>query len=403
MSRIVVKVGSNVLTRKDGKPNVTNMSALVDQMSSLRASGHEVILVSSGAVACGRGAVIPRRSANLDVTDILPGVATDLTAFAAPGSMDVTLTWLNPATDNAGKALSSIARIEILVGEDVVETLTDALVPGEEASATVTVNESGVLTFSVVVYNENGCSDKEAPSVTLFVGKGQEMPYAADFNDWDIINKGDALDSWKVDSEGSAYFFGYYQVDDAIHSPYLYMPAGEDYTLTFTTFGQSDDDSGEFALHAGYDSDNMTVVKELSHSGIEEKTHSITLRPTMVSTFADEDDEAIEIPAGNVKIGFHINTGGSAYIKNLKIEKAQLTGIENVSVDGAAALVCVDGVVTFGQGLTDVVVADLTGRVLYQSGVAPASLDLRGLGASGLVIVSAHSAAGQATAIKVAL
>ena len=61
MSRIVVKVGSNVLTRKDGKPNVTNMSALVDQMSSLRASGHEVILVSSGAVACGRGAVIPRR------------------------------------------------------------------------------------------------------------------------------------------------------------------------------------------------------------------------------------------------------------------------------------------------------------------------------------------------------
>ena len=61
MSRIVVKVGSNVLTRADGKPNVTNMSALVDQIAALRAHGHEVILVSSGAVACGRGAITPSR------------------------------------------------------------------------------------------------------------------------------------------------------------------------------------------------------------------------------------------------------------------------------------------------------------------------------------------------------
>ena len=61
MSRIVVKIGSNVLTRKDGKPNVTNMSAIVDQIAHLRDNGHELILVSSGAVACGRGAVTPLR------------------------------------------------------------------------------------------------------------------------------------------------------------------------------------------------------------------------------------------------------------------------------------------------------------------------------------------------------
>ena len=58
--RIVVKVGSNVLTRPDGMPNATNMSALVDQIAALRALGHEIVLVSSGAVACGRGAVSPR-------------------------------------------------------------------------------------------------------------------------------------------------------------------------------------------------------------------------------------------------------------------------------------------------------------------------------------------------------
>jgi len=52
--RIVVKIGSNALTRSDGRLDVTRMSALVDQIAWLRQRGYEVILVSSGAVACGR-------------------------------------------------------------------------------------------------------------------------------------------------------------------------------------------------------------------------------------------------------------------------------------------------------------------------------------------------------------
>ena len=52
--RIVIKIGSNVLTRQDGKLDVTRMSALVDQVAWLRKQDIEVILVSSGAVACGR-------------------------------------------------------------------------------------------------------------------------------------------------------------------------------------------------------------------------------------------------------------------------------------------------------------------------------------------------------------
>lgn len=53
--RIVIKVGSNVLTRQDGKLDVTRMSALVDQIAWLRNQGYEIILVSSGAMASGRG------------------------------------------------------------------------------------------------------------------------------------------------------------------------------------------------------------------------------------------------------------------------------------------------------------------------------------------------------------
>ena len=52
--RITIKIGSNVLTRNDGTLDITRMSALVDQIAYLRHQGHEVILVSSGAVASGR-------------------------------------------------------------------------------------------------------------------------------------------------------------------------------------------------------------------------------------------------------------------------------------------------------------------------------------------------------------
>lgn len=54
MTRICIKVGSNVLTRADGSLDATRQSALVDQIADLYKQGYEVLLVSSGAVACGR-------------------------------------------------------------------------------------------------------------------------------------------------------------------------------------------------------------------------------------------------------------------------------------------------------------------------------------------------------------
>ena len=55
--KITVKVGSNVLTKSDGTLNDTNISHLADQITKLRHEGVEVVLVSSGAVAAGRGEI----------------------------------------------------------------------------------------------------------------------------------------------------------------------------------------------------------------------------------------------------------------------------------------------------------------------------------------------------------
>lgn len=54
-NRIVIKVGTNVLTRPDGRLDVTSISRLVDQIATLKRVGTELVLVSSGAVGAGRG------------------------------------------------------------------------------------------------------------------------------------------------------------------------------------------------------------------------------------------------------------------------------------------------------------------------------------------------------------
>ncbi len=60
-TRVAIKIGSNVLTRKDGSLDVTRMSSLVDQIAELREAGVEIILISSGAVASGRSELVTTR------------------------------------------------------------------------------------------------------------------------------------------------------------------------------------------------------------------------------------------------------------------------------------------------------------------------------------------------------
>ncbi len=55
--RIIIKIGSNVLTLDNGMPDLARIKHLVDQIAEIKKQGKEVILVSSGAVASGRSLV----------------------------------------------------------------------------------------------------------------------------------------------------------------------------------------------------------------------------------------------------------------------------------------------------------------------------------------------------------
>lgn len=65
--RIAVKIGSNVLSTKEGSLNLKRMEQLVAQISALLKNGIEVVLISSGAVASGRNIVKPETK--LDAAD----------------------------------------------------------------------------------------------------------------------------------------------------------------------------------------------------------------------------------------------------------------------------------------------------------------------------------------------
>lgn len=78
--RIVVKVGTSMLTHATGKTNIARMAKLVSVLSDLKNEGHEVVLVSSGAVGIG--------AAKLGLS-AKPSLTPELQAAAAIGQCEL--------------------------------------------------------------------------------------------------------------------------------------------------------------------------------------------------------------------------------------------------------------------------------------------------------------------------
>ncbi len=59
--RIAIKIGTQVLTRENGLLDKSRMDEITRQISGVRKSGTEVILISSGAVAAGKSVYVPEQ------------------------------------------------------------------------------------------------------------------------------------------------------------------------------------------------------------------------------------------------------------------------------------------------------------------------------------------------------
>ena len=60
--RIVVKLGTNLLTRGENQLDIPTISRLVDQIASLTANGKEILVITSGAVTAGKKTLFKKQS-----------------------------------------------------------------------------------------------------------------------------------------------------------------------------------------------------------------------------------------------------------------------------------------------------------------------------------------------------
>jgi len=104
-SKIVVKVGTSTLTHEGGKLNFRSFDALARVLSDINNMGHEVILVSSGAIAVGAGKLQMKER---------PSVLSHKQAAAAVGQCEL-MHLYDKFFGEYGKIVAQI----LLTGEDV--------------------------------------------------------------------------------------------------------------------------------------------------------------------------------------------------------------------------------------------------------------------------------------------
>ncbi|GMP85544.1 hypothetical protein CsSME_00038651 [Camellia sinensis var. sinensis] len=86
VKRVVIKVGTAVVTRDDGRLAVGRVGGIFEQLEELNSQGFDIILVSSGAVGAGRQRLKYRRLINSSFADLQkPQVELDGKACAAVG------------------------------------------------------------------------------------------------------------------------------------------------------------------------------------------------------------------------------------------------------------------------------------------------------------------------------
>ena len=103
--RIVVKVGTSTLAHATGRLNIRHVEQLVKVLSDLKNAGHEMILVSSGAIGMGVGKLnLPGR----------PGDMPTKQAAAAVGQCELMYTY-----DKLFSEYNHTVAQILLTGEDV--------------------------------------------------------------------------------------------------------------------------------------------------------------------------------------------------------------------------------------------------------------------------------------------
>ena len=158
--RVVVKIGTSSVTGDGGSVDDAAIAALATEIAHVRADGHQVVVVSSGAVAAGVAAL---------GLDSRPGDVATLHALAAAGQPRLMRSW-----DVALAVHGLVPAQALLVSHDFVDrrqylharrTLTRLL----ELGTVPIVNENDAIASRETRYGDN---DRIAALVAHNIGAG---------------------------------------------------------------------------------------------------------------------------------------------------------------------------------------------------------------------------------------
>ncbi len=156
--RIVIKVGSASITHEEtGGLYLSKIEKLVRVISDLKEEGKEVILVSSGAIACGRHALSVKRR---------PHDMAEKQAFAAVGQARLMMTYQRIFSEYSQTAAQLLLTKNIMLEEDSRRNVSNTFSELLKLGAIPIVNENDTVSTAEIPHVETfGDNDQLAAIV----------------------------------------------------------------------------------------------------------------------------------------------------------------------------------------------------------------------------------------------
>ena len=160
--RIVVKVGTSTLAHATGRLNIQRMERLCRVLSDLKNAGHEIILVSSGAIGMGVGKLnLPGRPADMPSKQ----------AAAAVGQCELMYTYDKQFTEYSHTVAQLLPTGEDIKSEQRSRNVRNTLSRLLELGALPIINENdAVATDEIGVENTIGENDSLSAIVAAAIG-----------------------------------------------------------------------------------------------------------------------------------------------------------------------------------------------------------------------------------------
>ncbi len=185
--RIVVKVGTSTLAYPTGRINIRHVEKLVKVLSDIKNAGHEIILVSSGAIGMGVGKLsLPRRPEDIATKQAAAAVGqcelmyTYDKLFSEYGHTVAQILLTGEDMENAERRhnfentlnrLIELHTLPVINENDTVATAEIALGDNDTLSATVACSVRADLLILLTdidgLYTANPREDKDARLVPL--------------------------------------------------------------------------------------------------------------------------------------------------------------------------------------------------------------------------------------------